>query len=213
MPVDDMVVEDLSPTDSHKLYLYSMCADGPLLPCQGLSPSDWEWPPSEHSKTGEPNFAQQAPEPAAEPPSGYTFPLAPTYVVNEDYDTCCSRGYYFSAPFDTTKAAEYKDHFNHLITPLNVSPYAFDSHTQTWLQKPIPGISPLRECWQYIHNVDGDPNKAITVAALFTSDSLIEAYEDSPEIKALDDRLCNIGFATHAGVMIWVVCLSMSLRG
>jgi hypothetical protein len=140
----------------------------------------------------------QKPEPSVTPPHQYTFPQAPVYLVNEEYDARCPRGYYLHAAFDTTMAAQLKEFFNRLISPPHVSPYAFDSERRTWLRQPIPGVSKMKPGWQYVHHVDGDQWKAVTVAVLHTADSLIEGYDDGYEVKVLCDKLCDVAFGCPA---------------
>lgn len=172
--------------------------EGPPLPRRGSGPLDWEWSLTERSRAQRPDFVDQTPEPSVAPPDGYTFPQSPIYTINKDYDPRCSRGYYLSAPFDTTKVTEYKKHFNCLISPPNVSPYAFDRQTQTWLRHPIPGVSKIKPGWQYIHNIDGDTSKAVSVAMLHTANSLIEGYDDGYNIRDLCNKLCDIAFGCPA---------------
>jgi hypothetical protein len=171
-----------------------MRIDGLPLPRCGDSPSDWEWPISDRIELIKPDFIEQCPEPTVMAPEGYTFPQAPVYIVNEHYDARCPRGYFLHAPFDTKKVSEYKEHFNHLVTPPNVNPYRFDSMTRTWFRKPIPGVSQMKPGWQYAHTVDGDMMKLVTVAVLHTPTSLVREFPDGHEIESLGDRLCDIAF-------------------
>jgi hypothetical protein len=147
---------------------------------------------------GKPDFTEQSPEPAATPSEGYTFPQAPTYIVNQQYDARCSRGFYLAAPYPRDQMANYVAHFNRLITPPNVSPHAFDPIARTWLRYPVPGVSRIKPGFQYLHNVDGDPYKAVSCAFLHTGDSLTEGYENGHMVKSLGNKICDIAFGCPA---------------
>lgn len=113
------------------------------LPRRGSIASDWEWPADKRSANPKPNFLKQHPEPAAIPPTGYMYPQAPIYVLNQEFDACYPRGYFLSAGYDSSKSAELRDHQLHITTPPNVIPNGFDRANNTWLRKPVPGMSKM----------------------------------------------------------------------
>lgn len=154
------------------------------MPRRGAVPKDWEWPDVLLSKLPRPPFDSHVPEPAMTPPDGFTYPQAPEYHLNKEFDARFARGYFLSAPFDSTRSEELKAHLLAIKTPPHVHPYDFNTDTGEWKTRPIPGMINMHPGIPYVHLVDNDPLKPITVGVLHTVKSLRELSPHADRIES-----------------------------
>lgn len=159
------------------------------LPRRGRIPSDWEWPETRLSKLPRPDIMEQIPEPTGNLPEGFTYPQAPIYRLNEDFDPRFTRGYFMSADFNTCDAPALKEHILSVRTPPNVIPERFDALTQRFVTNPLQGMSQMIKGMTYVHHVDGDPHKGLTVAALHTVQTVKQLSPNGARVESSLNRL------------------------
>lgn len=170
-------------------FLYGMNYSLQPLPRRGRVASDWEWPPSRLSKLPRPDTLEQVPESSGNPPQGFTYPQAPIYRLNKDFDSRFIRGYFYSADFHLSTTSALKDHILRIKTPPNVVPNRYDPESQTFVTKPLQGMTQMAKGITYVHHIDGDPQQGLTVAALHTIETVKQLSPNGDRVESCIGQL------------------------
>jgi hypothetical protein len=147
------------------------------------------------------------------PPSGSSFPLAPTYIRNTIPDRRFRRGYYYTTDVLTsneTKEAE-KDRMYSICAPPGTEPQAYDAENHEFVMGPIEGMIELPPGFPFTVALDGDARDTITVACLQTMESL-EMYEEYEEITELVERVWEETWGTKTTVPLYRLGLIPNTR-
>lgn len=154
------------------------------------NPEFAHWPPDMISTEGEPPFKCMAPNRKEEPPKGFAYPEAQTYIVQKDHRF--QRGYVALANFDSSTKKEIMDRQLRLTTAPGTTnpPYrngSFEPEPIACALQAYPGL-PMA------HTIDGDPQNIVTFFACHTLKSLEKSLK--PEIytsfeSAMVDLACE----------------------
>ncbi|KAE9382570.1 hypothetical protein BT96DRAFT_952087, partial [Gymnopus androsaceus JB14] len=130
-------------------------------------------------------------------PSPLCFPTALTYTLNPSIDYRFRRGYFYSAPInlDGESKAKEMERLYKIAMPPGVHPLGYDGESKTFTMAPVEGMIEMPAGIPFVACVDGDRDKAITVACVQTLDSL-NGYPEHPRITQLFDEVFDLTWGT-----------------
>ncbi|KAJ7604019.1 hypothetical protein FB45DRAFT_881030 [Roridomyces roridus] len=159
--------------------------------------SSFIWPAQSLSKQPKPNGdVILYPAVAAEPPAGH-YPHTPPYILNDVLDPSYRRGWRYAAPYNHSSKDDEKERMRSIQIPPNTTPSFFDKASQRFICEPIPGMVHMPLGIPMVHQVNGDPDMAVTVACAHSLKTL-EGYDESKEILELVPQLMELTWGVEA---------------
>ncbi|KAJ7752178.1 hypothetical protein DFH07DRAFT_960614 [Mycena maculata] len=166
------------------------------MPFKGVIPQEpplelFVWDADSISTAGKPDVEKLVPAPAVPKPEFGSYPQAPEYTLNAELDRSYRRGWRYAAPFWTFNREQERERMLEIRMPPNVAPTRLNMHTRSFVCDPIPGMVQLPLGIPLVHQVNGDPKRAVTVVCAHTLTTLAQ-YKEGPQIAALVPRLMEL---------------------
>ncbi|KAJ7754327.1 hypothetical protein DFH07DRAFT_959776 [Mycena maculata] len=166
------------------------------MPFKGVIPQEpplelFVWDADSISTAGKPDVEKLVPAPAVPKPEFGSYPQAPEYTLNAELDRSYCRGWRYAAPFWTFNREQERERMLEIRMPPNVAPTRLNMLTCSFVCNPIPGMVQLPLGIPLVHQVNGDPKRAVTVVCAHTLTTLAQ-YKEGPQIAALVPRLMEL---------------------
>lgn len=153
------------------------------------------WPQSERSSLGAPAISVQEPVPFGLndiAPEGVYWPTAPTYRLIRDKRY--RRGWVYRANCNTNNKIMEGDLLTCIESHPHVHPVAYENNC--FIKKPIPGYVEAVAGVPYTVMLDNDPDQTLTVASVFTVESLHQYGKDGAQVESCLRQLQPIVWGT-----------------
>lgn len=128
------------------------------------------------------------------PLSGFTYPLASSFVCNSALDRRFASGYFYSSSTEVSKKLVHRERLLRTSNPPGVVPVDFVDGRQ--VMQPIEGMIQMPPGCPFVTFIDGDPARLMTVACFHTLSSLAR-HRDGKDISRLSDDLWEWSFGTE----------------